>query len=70
MVTNFGASTIARPVSLNHAAGDGEDRTAACFQYVPTDFDGHFVSTRDAQAIDDWLGFLVTLIATGTPTVD
>lgn len=64
-----GLATTARPVTLNQRAGDGADRTAACFQYAPDGYDGHFVSTRNASAVDDWVEFLTSHAETGTPTV-
>jgi hypothetical protein len=68
--TVTGLNTVARPVSANRAAGDGVDRTAACFQYASDGtYDGHFVSTREAGAISDWLDFLTSAAATGTPSV-
>ena len=68
LVTDIGSGVVSRPVSLNTSNG-GDDRTAACFQYVPDGFDGHFVATRDSQAITDWTSFVNSSIATGTPTV-
>jgi hypothetical protein len=55
---------IARPVSttLNGV-------TAACFQYAAGDADGHFVDTRSSDAVRDWMAFLTSSFATGTPTV-
>ncbi|HEY6942589.1 hypothetical protein [Dokdonella sp.] len=65
-----GVAQVARPVTGNVLAGDGVMRTAACFQYAPDPGDdGHFVSTRNAQAVQDWVAFLVSLTQTGTPTV-
>ncbi|MCB9561739.1 MAG: hypothetical protein H6709_16650 [Kofleriaceae bacterium] len=64
-----GLSTVARPVSLNRTGGDGQARTAACFQYQPDGYDGHFVAQQNAAAIADWTAFLTSLAATGTPTV-
>lgn len=68
--TVTGLTQVPRPVSLNRAAGDGSDRTAACFQYTSDgSYDGHFVSTRNPGAIADWVDFLTSAAATGTPTV-
>lgn len=68
--TVTGLNTVARPVSANRAAGDGVDRTAACFQYASDGtYDGHFVSTREPGAISDWLDFLTSAATTGTPSV-
>jgi predicted esterase len=65
-----GLTTVARPVSENRAGGDGVDRTAACYQYTSDgSYDGHFVSTRNAAAITDWLEFLTSAAETGTPSV-
>lgn len=70
VTTVNGLSTIARPVSGNRTGGDGAARTGAMFQYAPaTDYDGHFVATRHADAIEDWTAFLVSIATSGTPTV-
>jgi len=68
IVEDIASGTVSRPVTLNASAG-GENRTAACFQYVPTDYDGHFVLTRDGQATQDWTAFVNSSISTGTPVV-
>jgi hypothetical protein len=62
-------AAINRPVSLNRNGGDGQARTAACFQYAPDGYDGHFVSTQNPAAVVDWAAFLTSAAATGTPTV-
>ncbi len=67
-VTDIGSGTVTRPVSDNVSAG-GEDRTAACFQYQPDGFDGHFVLTRTGKAIADWTAFLNSAMTSGTPNV-
>ncbi len=69
VIEDLDSGLVTRPVSLNVTGGDGENRTAACFQYRSDGFDGHFAALRDAQAIRDWLGFYSSSIATGTPTV-
>jgi hypothetical protein len=69
-VEDIGGNSVVRPVSLNRQAGDGEDRTAACFQYQPDGYDGHFVSTQNDAAIADWTAFVESFLATGVPTVD
>jgi hypothetical protein len=64
-----GVSTLSRPISANRTTDDGQ-RTAACFQYDPSGaYDGHFVATRDAGAVADWLSFITSAISSGTPTV-
>ena len=68
----FGISvtTVARPVSANRRGGDSVFRTAAVYQYAGDgSYDGHFVSTRNSGAVADWLAFLTSAAATGTPTV-
>jgi hypothetical protein len=66
-----GLTTVARPVSGNRSGGDGVDRTAACYQYASDGtYDGHFVSTRNASAVSDWVDFLTSAATAGTPTVD
>ena len=65
-----GLTTVARPVSENRNGGDGVARTAACFQYASDgSYDGHFVSTRNPDAVTDWVDFLTSAAATGTPSV-
>jgi hypothetical protein len=64
-----GLQTVERPVSLNRNGGDGTPRTAAMFQYVPVDTDGHFVSTDNPTAVADWSAFLESLVGGGAPTV-
>jgi len=63
-----GLSTVNRPVTGNKATTSGA-RTAAMFQYVTDGYDGHFVSTQNADAVDDWTAFLASAVASGTPTV-
>ncbi len=60
-------SQISRPVTLNKTTPDGP-RTAALFQYEPSGYDGHFVATRNSDAVADWLAFLTSAI-TGDPAV-
>jgi hypothetical protein len=69
VIDDFGVTAIARPVSANVRAGDGAMRTAAVFQYVPVGYDGHFVSTRSPDAAADWMAFLQSWLATGTPAI-
>jgi hypothetical protein len=61
--------TVVRPIVDNKGSGDGPNRTAALFQYQPDSYDGHFVATRHANAIADWLAFITSQISTGTATV-
>lgn len=68
IVVDLESGSVARPVSANVTTAGG-DVTAACFQYVPDDYDGHFVSTRHPQATADWLEFLTSAATSGTPTV-
>ncbi len=60
VIEDLDTGSLARPVSENRVGGEGEERTAACFQYDATEFDGHFVSTRDPDAVADWTQFFVT----------
>lgn len=60
----------ARPVTNDKAGGDGQQRTAAVFQYVTTGTsDGHFVAFQNPAAVADWKAFLTSLATTGTPNV-
>jgi hypothetical protein len=68
-IVDLDTGTAARPISANVVAGDGENRTAACFQYQPGSYDGHFVALLNPAAVSDWMAFLVSLADTGTPTV-
>ncbi len=63
-----GASQASRPITVNKATPDGA-RTAACFQYQPSGYDGHFVATRNSYAITDWSAFLASAID-GDPNGD
>ncbi len=59
---------ISRPnISLDVVGGNGTV-TAAVFQYTPSG-DGHFVAFQNATAKADWLAFLTSYFATGTPVV-
>jgi hypothetical protein len=65
-----GIAQIPRPVAANLIGGDGVARTGACFQYAPgVDYDGHFVSTSNPDAVVDWTDFLQSHVQTGTPVV-
>jgi hypothetical protein len=64
---DYGTTGKARPVSVNLNGGDGKPRTAACFMYAPSGYDGHFVSTRNPAAVADWLAFVTSWLMTGTP---
>ena len=64
LLEDFGTPPIARPVTANMMGGDSAKRTAAVFQYQPGAYDGHFVA---AQA--DWMAFLQSYLATGTPLI-
>ena len=68
-IEDLESGSVARPVEGNRTGGDGEDRTAACFQYEADGYDGHFVSTRSAAAIADWVTFLSSA-QSGVPSVD
>jgi predicted esterase len=63
------ATPLGRPVTANVKAGDDRQRTAAVFQYAPSGYDGHFVTQRNAGARSDWMAFVQSYLATGTPTV-
>lgn len=70
ILQEFETPAITRPVSGNVTGGDGQKRTAAVFQYKPpAAVDGHFVATRNAEAIADWAAFLSSFVATGTPAI-
>lgn len=63
-----GQATLARPISQNMNVTGGP-RTAATFQYDPAGaYDGHFVLTRDNNAVADWVAFLTSIWA-GSPSV-
>ena len=65
-----GLSQVTRPVSGNLLGGDAVYRTAACFQYAPDGpYDGHFVSTQNPSAVQDWIDFLTSHAQSGTPVV-
>lgn len=68
-IDTLGVATTQRPVSLNVTGGDGQQRSAAVFQYATDGYDGHFVSVKNDAAIADWLAFLQSWLASGTPTV-
>lgn len=57
------------PVSGNEVTS-GEPWTLVSRQYEPTDYDGHFVLFRDADAMDDMVEFLTTGILDGVPTIE
>ncbi len=72
VMTISNVTAVARPVSGNRTGGDSAARTAVMVQYTPpTGVDGHFVSTRVAAAVTDWVAFLISAAesGTGTPTV-
>jgi hypothetical protein len=69
VVEDLGIGSVSRPVGANRIGGDGVPRLGAIFQYMPNGYDGHFVAFRDAAARADWTAFLVSLIASGTPSV-
>ena len=69
LLEDFGVATITRPVTANVTAGDGRKRTAAVFQYEPGTTDGHFVAMQNASAATDWMAFLQSYFAAGTPVV-
>jgi hypothetical protein len=68
-IETLGVPTVSRPVRLNVKGGDGPMRTGAVFQYATDGYDGHFVSVKNEAAITDWLAFIGSWLATGTPTV-
>ena len=65
----YAVTPIARPVTPNVTAGDSVKRTAAVFQYEPSGYDGHFVATQNPAAQADWMAFLQSYFATGTPAI-
>jgi predicted esterase len=67
VTTVMGLQTVARPVSNNRTAADGQ-RTAVMAQYAPGAYDGHFVSTQNDSAVTDWVAFLVSAM-TGAPVL-
>lgn len=57
---------IDRPVSANLPGSV----TGAVFQYdPPAGVDGHFVATRNANAVKDWTAFVTSFLTSGTPTI-
>jgi predicted esterase len=60
---------IARPIFQNLRGGDGVQRTAACFEYAPDAYDGHFVAQKNAAAVSDWSAFLSSYFVSGMPNV-
>jgi len=69
VIEDFGTPAIARPVTANFTGGDSKKRTAAVFQYEPGAYDGHFVVMQNTTASADWMAFLQSYLATGTPVV-
>ncbi|HET9011941.1 MAG TPA: hypothetical protein VFN38_09005, partial [Gemmatimonadaceae bacterium] len=65
----FDRDPIVRPVTANLTGGDTIKRTAAVFQYPADGYDGHFVATKNASAQTDWVAFLQSYLATGTPAI-
>jgi predicted esterase len=65
----LGGTPIVRPIFQNLRGGDNVLRTAACFQYEPTGYDGHFVAQKNAAAVSDWSAFLGSYFTTGMPDV-
>jgi hypothetical protein len=61
---NTSAPTVNRPVSKNV-----NGVTAAVFQYATGSYDGHFVDSKNADAVKDWTAFLTSYFTTGTATV-
>jgi predicted esterase len=68
-IDDLESGLVSRPVEGNLTGGDGEARTAACFQYATEGYDGHFVATRSASAVADWVQFFTTAQA-GAPRVE
>ena len=59
----------ARPIIADVKAGDGQNVTAATFQYAPAGYDGHFVALENPDAIADWTTFFQSYLLIGTPHV-
>ncbi|MBI4508590.1 MAG: hypothetical protein HY698_03065 [Deltaproteobacteria bacterium] len=70
VLEDYDIAPINRPVTKNKSGSDGVDRTAAVFQYAPDGYDGHFVAVRNPSAVADWVAFLQSWLATGTPVVE
>jgi hypothetical protein len=69
-IEDLSTGLVSRPFSENRTGGDGLQRTAACFQYQPDGYDGHFVATRHPTAIADWVQFITSFVQNGTPTIN
>ncbi len=70
LIDDLSLTDISRPITgPNLTGGDAQPRFGAVFQYMPSGFDGHFVATRNQNAVADWVAFLMSLIETGTPAV-
>ena len=69
VVDAFDVTPITRPVSANVTGSDDVPRTAAVAQYQPNGYDGHFVATKNDDAIADWSAFLTSYFTTGQPTI-
>jgi predicted esterase len=54
------------PVTSNFLCPGNPDCTAVLTEYVPPDYDGHFVATRDDRAIRQWTNFFGTAATSGT----
>ena len=68
-IEDLDTGLVSRPVTGNRTGGDGVERTAACFQYPADGYDGHFVASRDPDAVADWVQFF-TSAQSGIPTVE
>jgi predicted esterase len=71
VVEDLSTGTVARPVSDNKATAQGA-RTAACFQYEPDGpdgYDGNAVALLHEGAVSDWVAFVTSFFASGTPVV-
>jgi predicted esterase len=60
---------ISRPNITNDVIGGNGTVTAAVFQYAPGSGDGHFVAFQNATSKADWVAFLTSYFATGTPLI-
>ncbi|HVZ73130.1 MAG TPA: hypothetical protein VHJ20_12200 [Polyangia bacterium] len=65
-------TTTPRPATQNLASGDAASSkvTAVMVPYTSgADYDGHFVASKNADAIADWTAFLTSYIESGAPTL-
>src|SRR5262249_715583 len=69
VIDEFTVDPITRPLMLNLRGRDNVKGTGGVLQYMPTGYDGHFVATKNDDAIADWTAYLTSYFTTGTPTI-